>query len=164
MLPSTSLCTTPLSWISIPAFCQCPLCGWHEFPMLSQRPLCGHNKLDHLVCEIPILIKTACGEKESNELALSVICIFKLAVPLCLILASYASIGHAILKIKSTEERKNSFGTCSFHLIIVLLFYAPAISMYLQPPLLYYKRPTQVHGSLLSMESWLLLWTLSSIP
>jgi olfactory receptor len=83
---------------------------------------------------MPVLIKTACGEKKANELALSVVCIFIIAVPLCLILASYASIGHAILKIESSEGRKKAFGTCSSHLIVVLLFYGPAISMYLQPP------------------------------
>ncbi|XP_048203307.1 olfactory receptor 2B11-like [Perognathus longimembris pacificus] len=105
-----------------------------EATFTLQLPLCGVNQLDHLLCEIPVLIKTACGEKEANELALSVACIFIIAVPLCLILASYATIGRAILKIKSSEGRKKAFGTCSTHLIIVSLFYGPAISMYLQPP------------------------------
>ncbi|XP_002714230.2 olfactory receptor 2B11-like [Oryctolagus cuniculus] len=105
-----------------------------EATVTLQLPLCGVNTLDHLLCEIPVLIKTACGEKEANELTLSVVCIFMLAVPLCLILASYASIGNAILKIKSSEGRKKAFGTCSSHLIVVFLFYGPAISMYLQPP------------------------------
>ncbi|XP_012886598.1 PREDICTED: olfactory receptor 2B11-like [Dipodomys ordii] len=105
-----------------------------EATVTLKLPLCGTNTLDHLVCEIPVLIKTACGEKEANELTLSVVCIFMLAIPLCLILASYASIGHAVLNIKSSEGRKKAFGTCSSHLIVVLLFYGPAISMYLQPP------------------------------
>ncbi|MBZ3883977.1 Olfactory receptor 2B11 [Sciurus carolinensis] len=105
-----------------------------EATVTLQLPLCGVNKLDHLVCEIPVLIKTACGEKEANELALSVVCIFIVAVPLCLTLASYASIGRAVLNIKSSKGRKKAFGTCSSHLIVVFLFYGPAISMYLQPP------------------------------
>ncbi|KAM4816454.1 putative olfactory receptor 2B3 [Urocitellus parryii] len=104
-----------------------------EATLTLQLPLCGVNKLDHLLCEIPVLIKTACGEKEANELALSVVCIFILVIPLCLILASYASIGHAVLKIKSSEGRKKAFGTCFSHLIVVSLFYGTAISMYLQP-------------------------------
>ncbi|XP_005414000.1 PREDICTED: olfactory receptor 2B6-like [Chinchilla lanigera] len=99
-----------------------------------QLPLCGINELDHLVCEIPVLIKTACGEKEANELALSLACVFIIAVPLCLILASYTHVGRAVLKIKSSGGRKKAFGTCSSHLVIVLLFYSPAISIYLQPP------------------------------
>jgi olfactory receptor len=105
-----------------------------EVTLTLQLPLCGIDKLDHLFCEIPVLIKTACGEKEANELALSVACIFVIAVPLCLILASYVCIGHAVLKIRSSEGRKKAFGTCSSHLIVVFLCYGPAISMYLQPP------------------------------
>ncbi|XP_006896382.1 PREDICTED: olfactory receptor 2B11-like [Elephantulus edwardii] len=96
-------------------------------------PLCGNNKLDHLLCEIPVLINISCGEKHVNELVLSVVCTFLIAIPLCLILASYACIGKAVLKIKSSKGRKKAFGTCSSHLIVVLLFYGPAISMYLQP-------------------------------
>ncbi|MBZ3879163.1 Olfactory receptor 2B11 [Sciurus carolinensis] len=108
--------------------------GVFEITLTLQLPLCGINKLNHFFCEIPVLIKTACGEKEANELSLSVVCIFIVAIPLCLILASYASIGRAILKIKSSEGRKKAFGTCSSHLIVVFLFYGPVISMYLQPP------------------------------
>ncbi|XP_064151905.1 olfactory receptor 2B11-like [Loxodonta africana] len=104
-----------------------------EATVTLQLPLCGLIQLDHLLCEIPVLIKIACGEKSANELTLSVVCIFMLAVPLCLILASYACIGHAMLKIKSSEGRRKAFGTCSSHLIVVFLFYGPAISMYLQP-------------------------------
>uniref|UniRef100_A0A8D2JI63 Olfactory receptor n=1 Tax=Sciurus vulgaris TaxID=55149 RepID=A0A8D2JI63_SCIVU len=107
--------------------------GVFEVTLTLQLPLCGVNKLDHFLCEIPVLIKTACGEKEANELTLSLVCIFLIAVPLCLILVSYVSIGHAIFKIKSSEGRKKAFGTCSSHLIVVFLFYGPAISMYLQP-------------------------------
>uniref|UniRef100_A0A8C6DNF6 Olfactory receptor n=1 Tax=Moschus moschiferus TaxID=68415 RepID=A0A8C6DNF6_MOSMO len=105
-----------------------------EATVTLQLPLCGRNTLDHLLCEIPVLIKTACGEKAANELTLSVVCIFFLAVPLYLILVSYACIGHAVFKIKSSEGRKKAFGTCSSHLIVVFLFYGPGISMYLQPP------------------------------
>ena len=105
-----------------------------EATLTLQLPLCGHNTLDHLLCEIPVLIKTACGEKRANELILSVVCFFLLAVALCLIHVSYACIGHAVFKIKSLGGRKKAFGTCSSHLIVVVLFYGPAISMYLQPP------------------------------
>ncbi|MBZ3879162.1 Olfactory receptor 2B11 [Sciurus carolinensis] len=105
-----------------------------EDTLTLQLPLCGINKLDQFFCEIPVLIKTACGEKEVNELVLSVVCIFVVAIPVCLILASYAGIGHAIVKIKSSEGRKKAFGTCSSHLLVVFLFYGPVISMYLQPP------------------------------
>ncbi|XP_069879534.1 olfactory receptor 2B11-like [Dipodomys merriami] len=128
MSQRTRLLLVSIVWLGGMAY------SFSEVTMTFQLPLCGHNQLDHLVCEIPVLIKTACGEKEANELALSVVCVFLLAVPLCLILTSYAYIGRAILKMKSSEGRKKAFGTCSSHLIVVLLFYGPAFSMYLQPP------------------------------
>ncbi|XP_012886782.1 PREDICTED: olfactory receptor 2B11 [Dipodomys ordii] len=127
MSQRTRLLLVSLVWLGGMAF------SFSEVTVTFQLPLCGHNQLDHLVCEMPVLIKTACGEKEANELALSVVCVFLLAVPLCLILTSYAYIGRAILKMKSSEGRKKAFGTCSSHLIVVLLFYGPAFSMYLQP-------------------------------
>ena len=66
--------------------------------MTLQLPVCGHNKLDHLMCEILVLIKTRCGEKEMNGFAFSLVSIFLLAVALCLILASSGCIlyKHAI--------------------------------------------------------------------
>ena len=47
-----------------------------EATVTLQLPLCVRNTLDHLLCEIPVLIKTACGEKGANELTLSVVCTF----------------------------------------------------------------------------------------
>ncbi|XP_058526158.1 olfactory receptor 2B6-like [Ochotona princeps] len=104
-----------------------------EATLTLQLPLCGVNTLDHLLCEIPFLIKTACGDKRANELILTVACSFMAAIPICFIIVSYAHIGRAIFKIKS-EGRKKAFGTCSSHLIVVVLFYGPGISMYIQPP------------------------------
>ncbi|XP_044531183.1 olfactory receptor 2B11-like [Gracilinanus agilis] len=105
-----------------------------EVTLTLQLPLCGHNELDHLICEMPVVIKAACGDKSSNEFGLSLVCVFFLAIPLALVIASYVCIGEAVKKIQSSEGRKKAFGTCSSHLIVVLLFYGPAISMYLQPP------------------------------
>ncbi|KAM6185756.1 olfactory receptor 2B6-like [Rhynchocyon petersi] len=105
-----------------------------EATVTLQLPLCGVTKIDHLLCEIPVLIKMACGEKSANELTLFVVCLFIIVVPFCLILASYACIGQAILKIKSSEGRKKALGTCSSHLVVVSLLFGPGISIYLQPP------------------------------
>lgn len=49
-----------------------------ETTLTLQLPPCGIKKLDHLLCEIPVLVKTACGQKEAKELVLSVVCIFLL--------------------------------------------------------------------------------------
>ncbi|XP_040852730.1 olfactory receptor 2B6-like [Ochotona curzoniae] len=104
-----------------------------EATLTLQLPLCGVNTLDHLLCEVPFLIKIACGDKRANELILTVACFFMAAISLGFIIVSYALIGRAIFKIKS-EGRKKAFGTCSSHLIVVVLSFGPGISMYLQPP------------------------------
>jgi olfactory receptor len=36
-----------------------------EATLTIQLPMCGIKELDHLLCEIPVLIKTACGEKDA---------------------------------------------------------------------------------------------------
>ena len=62
------------------------------------------------MCEIPVLIMTDCGEKEVNALAFSVVSIFLLADPLCLILA-FSVFGHAFFfffkKFKKKKKIKN---------------------------------------------------------
>ncbi|CAO2636362.1 Olfactory receptor 2J1 [Lemmus lemmus] len=96
-------------------------------------PLCGHRKVDHFFCEVPALLRLSCVDIHANELTLMVMSAIFVVIPLILILSSYVNIGCAVLRIKSSEGRKKALGTCSSHLIVVSLFYGPAISMYLQP-------------------------------
>ncbi|CAO2636366.1 Olfactory receptor 2J3 [Lemmus lemmus] len=95
-------------------------------------PLCGHRKVDHFFCEVPALLRLSCVDIHANELTLMVMSAIFVVIPLILILSSYGAIT-CILRIKSSEGRKKALGTCSSHLIVVSLFYGPAISMYLQP-------------------------------
>uniref|UniRef100_A0A9L0SG73 Olfactory receptor n=1 Tax=Equus caballus TaxID=9796 RepID=A0A9L0SG73_HORSE len=98
-----------------------------------QLPLCGHRKLDHIFCEVPVLIKLACVDTTFNEVELFVASVVFLIIPVSLILASYGFITQAVLRIKSAAGRSKAFGTCSSHLIVVVLFYGTIIFMYLQP-------------------------------
>ncbi|XP_008846691.3 olfactory receptor 11 [Nannospalax galili] len=97
-------------------------------------PLCGHRVIDHFLCEVPALLKLSCVDTTANEAELFFVSVLFHLIPLTLILASYAFIAQAILKIQSAEGRQKAFGTCGSHLIVVSLFYGTAISMYLQPP------------------------------
>ncbi|XP_023439149.2 olfactory receptor 2G6-like [Dasypus novemcinctus] len=97
-------------------------------------PLCGKNHVDHFFCEIPVMLKLACTSTSINEAELFAIGLFFLVVPLSLILLSYGHIAHAVLKIKSAQGRWKAFGTCSSHLLVVVIFFGTLISMYLQTP------------------------------
>ncbi|KFO37405.1 olfactory receptor 2G3 [Fukomys damarensis] len=99
-----------------------------------QLPLCGHHTLDHFFCEVPLLIKLACGDTTANELALAIGAIlFVLFAPLT-VLISYTFIARAVLKLPSAEGRHKALSTCSSHFLVVTMFFGPSMYMYLQPP------------------------------
>ncbi|XP_040829418.1 LOW QUALITY PROTEIN: olfactory receptor 2G2-like [Ochotona curzoniae] len=137
-----------------------------------QLPFCGHRQVDHFICEVPALIKLACVDTTFNEAELFVASVLFLVVPVALILVSYGCIARAVLKIRSAMGRRKALGTCSSHLLVVVVFYGTIIFMYLQPaqsrsqdqgkfvslfytvvtpvlnPLIYTLRNTEVKGAL----------------
>nr|XP_020021674.1 olfactory receptor 15-like [Castor canadensis] len=99
-----------------------------------QLPFCGRHTLDHFCCEVPALIKLACGDTTANDLFLALGAIpFALIAPL-LVLISYTFIVKAVLKLPSAEGRHKALSTCSSHMVVVTMYFGPAIYMYLQPP------------------------------
>nr|XP_008251765.3 olfactory receptor 2G6 isoform X1 [Oryctolagus cuniculus] len=127
MHPKLCVALASTAWLSglVTSLIQCSL--------TVQLPLCGHRKLDHIFCEVPVLIKLACVDTTFNEGELFVASVVFLIVPVSLILVSYGFITQAVLRIKSAVGRKKAFGTCSSHLIVVIIFYGTIIFMYLQP-------------------------------
>ncbi|KFO20104.1 olfactory receptor 15 [Fukomys damarensis] len=99
-----------------------------------QLPLCGHHTLDHFFCEVPVLVKLACGDTSANDLALAVLDISFGMMPALLVVISYTFIARAVLKLPSAEGRHKALSTCSSHLVVVTLYFGPGIYMYLQPP------------------------------
>ncbi|XP_062045981.1 olfactory receptor 2G3-like [Lepus europaeus] len=99
-----------------------------------QLPRCGHHTLDHFFCEVPVLIKLACGDTTVNNLSLALGAVpFALLAPVCVII-SYTFITRAVLKLPSATGRYKALSTCSSHLAVVVMYFGPAIYMYLQPP------------------------------
>ncbi|KAM5228291.1 olfactory receptor 2C1 [Ctenodactylus gundi] len=96
-------------------------------------PFCGPRRVDGFLCEVPALIKLACGDTRLNEAVLNGVCTFFTAVPLGVILASYCLIARAVLRIRSAEGRRKAFNTCASRLVVVTLFYGSAIYGYLLP-------------------------------
>ncbi|XP_012376769.2 olfactory receptor 2G2-like [Dasypus novemcinctus] len=104
-----------------------------------QLPFCGHHQVDHFICEVPVLIKLACVDTTFNDVGLFVAIVLFLVVPVSFILVSYGYIVQAILMIKSACGRQKAFGTCSSHLLVVIIFYGTIIFIYLQPSKSKYK-------------------------
>uniref|UniRef100_G3U3G6 Olfactory receptor n=1 Tax=Loxodonta africana TaxID=9785 RepID=G3U3G6_LOXAF len=93
-----------------------------------QLPFCVHRQIDHFMCEVHVLIKLACVNTRFNKIQLFVASIIFLIMPVSLIMVSYNYIAQAVFRTK-----QKAFGTCSSHLIVVIIFYGTIIFMYLQP-------------------------------
>uniref|UniRef100_A0A452QFG3 Olfactory receptor n=2 Tax=Ursus americanus TaxID=9643 RepID=A0A452QFG3_URSAM len=104
-----------------------------QSPTTMKLPFCHHHRVDDFVCEVPALIRLACGDTRVNELQISVIGAIFLMGPLLLILVSYGHIAQAVLAIQSQEGRSKAFRTCSSHLAVVFLFYCSVTAVYIRP-------------------------------
>ncbi|XP_016278345.1 olfactory receptor 10AG1-like [Monodelphis domestica] len=115
------------SWISA-----MPIVIGQTYQIFS-LPFCGSNKLNHLFCDMPPLLKLACGDKFMNEFSIYADAVVFAMVPFLLILGSYIKIITTILEMPSTTGRYKAFSTCSSHLIVVALFFGSAIITYSIP-------------------------------
>ncbi|XP_064451709.1 olfactory receptor 2AJ1-like [Mirounga angustirostris] len=98
-----------------------------------QFPFCGPRAIDHFFCEVPAMLKLSCVNTTLSERGVYVSGLIFLLVPSSLILASYVQILLTVLQMKSSEVRKKSFSTCSFHMIVVTMYYGPFIFTYMRP-------------------------------
>ncbi|CAI9160808.1 unnamed protein product [Rangifer tarandus platyrhynchus] len=98
-----------------------------------QLLMCVNKYIDHISCEILAVVRLACVDTSSNEVAIMVSSIMLLMTPFCLVLLSYIRIVSTILKIQSTEGRRKAFHTCASHLTVVVLCYGMTIFTYIQP-------------------------------
>ncbi|XP_066483423.1 olfactory receptor 13H1-like [Tiliqua scincoides] len=101
--------------------------------LTGQASLCGHNVVNHFACEIQAMLKLACSDTRGNQIIMFATSILTLLLPFGFILVTYARIIATVLKMHSAENRTKAFSTCSSHLMVVVLFYGTAMSMYLRP-------------------------------
>jgi olfactory receptor len=102
--------------------------------LLAARPLCAPHQLDHFICELPALLKLACGGgRNTIERQMFAARVVILLVPTIVILASYGAVGRTVWDMRSSGGRRKAVGTCGSHLTAVCLFYGSAIYTYLQP-------------------------------
>ncbi|XP_029805739.1 olfactory receptor 2A12-like [Suricata suricatta] len=96
-------------------------------------PYCGPYKINHFFCEVPAILKLACADTSFNDRLDFILGFILLLVPFSLILVSYVYIFASILRIHSFQGRLKSFSTCASHITVVIMFYGPAMIMYMRP-------------------------------
>ncbi|XP_028359890.1 olfactory receptor 10AG1-like [Phyllostomus discolor] len=102
---------------------------WQIFSL----PFCVSNAINHFFCDLPAVLKLACGDTFVSEVILYGSAVVYIIIPFLLIVASYGKIISNILKLSSARGKAKAFSTCSSHLIVVILFYGTATITYLQP-------------------------------
>ncbi|ELR50017.1 hypothetical protein M91_08824, partial [Bos mutus] len=91
-------------------------------------PFCGPNQIQHYFCDAPPILKLACADTSANAY-IGVVA----SGCFLLIVLSYMSIIHSILKIRTSEGRWRAFQTCASHCTVVLCFFGPGVFIYLRP-------------------------------
>nr|XP_033776607.1 olfactory receptor 13G1-like [Geotrypetes seraphini] len=101
--------------------------------LILRLKFCQRNIIDHLLCEIPPVLKVACSDTYFNNVAIIIADVILGMVCFLLTVVSYTYIISAILKIRSADKKKKAFSTCASHLTVVTLFYGGIIYTYVRP-------------------------------
>ena len=96
-------------------------------------PFCGSDLINHFFCDIPPILKLACGDTFLNGMLVFTVAVLFVLVPFLLILVSYGKIISTVLKLPSATSRGKAFSTCSSHLMVVALFFGSGLVTYLRP-------------------------------
>ncbi|XP_064380562.1 olfactory receptor 226-like [Dromaius novaehollandiae] len=100
---------------------------------ISQLTYCGPNIINHFFCDVSPLLNLACTDTERAALMDFVAALFILLIPLFVVILSYAYIIFTVLHISSVQGYQKAFSTCTTHLIVVIVFYATSIFIYVRP-------------------------------
>ncbi|XP_020725702.2 olfactory receptor 8D2-like [Odocoileus virginianus] len=101
---------------------------------MSMLSFCGSHVISHYFCDILPLLSLSCSSTHVNEILLFIIGGVNTLAPTLAVLISYAFIFSSILHIHSIKGRSKAFGTCSSHLMAVVIFFGSITFMYFKSP------------------------------
>uniref|UniRef100_A0A8D2ALF8 G-protein coupled receptors family 1 profile domain-containing protein n=1 Tax=Sciurus vulgaris TaxID=55149 RepID=A0A8D2ALF8_SCIVU len=129
VIMNNRLCTVLVVLCWVTAF----LCYPVPIYFITQLPFCGPNTIDHFVCDPGPLLALSCVPAPGIELSCSLLSSIIIFITLFFILASYTLVLRAVFRVPSAAGRRKAFSTCGSHLVVVSLFYATLMVMYISP-------------------------------
>uniref|UniRef100_A0A8C8T2K6 Olfactory receptor n=1 Tax=Peromyscus maniculatus bairdii TaxID=230844 RepID=A0A8C8T2K6_PERMB len=96
-------------------------------------PFCHSRAIDHFFCEVPAMLKLSCVDTSHYERGVYVSGIIFLLIPFSVISISYVQILLTVFQMQSSGARQKSLSTCSFHMVVVIMYYGPFIFTYMRP-------------------------------
>ncbi|KAM4671181.1 LOW QUALITY PROTEIN: olfactory receptor 5V1-like [Amazona ochrocephala] len=103
------------------------LLGSAMHTLLSSRfSFCRAAQLQHIFCDIPLLLRAACSSTRSSEVVVHTASVFVGLSPFLFVIVSYLSILTTILGMPMAINCCKAFSTRSAHLLVVTLYFATA--------------------------------------
>ncbi|XP_036283323.1 olfactory receptor 4P4 [Pipistrellus kuhlii] len=103
-----------------------------QFLLIIFLPFCGPNEIDHYFCDVYPLLELACTDTYGIGLLVVVNSGLIALVTFVILMASYFMILYAI-RTSPAEGRAKALSTCSSHITVVVLFFVPALFIYIRP-------------------------------
>ncbi|KAM3912112.1 olfactory receptor 6F1-like [Leptodactylus fuscus] len=100
---------------------------------ISQLSFCAGNKIDHYYCDFAPLIRLSCTETSRIQRMVFVSSCFVILGCFMAIVVSYICIIRATMSFSTSLGRQKTFSTCASHLVVVIVFYATTIFMFVRP-------------------------------
>ncbi|KAM9233595.1 LOW QUALITY PROTEIN: putative olfactory receptor 1F12P [Dugong dugon] len=101
--------------------------------LMACLQFCSNNVIHHFFCDSNSLLPLSCSDTSLNQLMVLAVVGLLFVVPSGCILAFYAHIISAVMKVPSAQGKLKAFSTCGSHLALVILFYGAITKIYMTP-------------------------------